>query len=129
MSKLLNEIIRDLHWMARRYADGRSSYAPTLVNRHAKDLIEMGYDLKSPLFARDGMGRAFDGLTEAEVSAAEEDMPRGMQQVITEQEARLTEFRNAVIEECAKALEDLDCNANDPSEHLRSLSQAGDEAA
>jgi len=35
----------------------------------------------------------------------------------------------AVVEECAKALEGLDCNANDPSEHLRSLSQAGDEAA
>ncbi len=28
---------------------------------------------------------------------------------------------NAIIEECAKALEDVDCNANDPCEVLRAL--------
>lgn len=96
------EIIRDLHWMARRYADMRSSYAPSLLNRHVKDLLEFGYELREPLFARDGMGRSFDGLTDEQLAAAEEDMPRGMQQVVAEQEARLTEFRNAIIEECAK---------------------------
>ena len=101
----LKSLIHNLHWMARRYADMRSSYAPSLLNGHVRDLLKWGYELREPLFARDGMGRSFDGLSDKEVAAAEEDMPRGMQQVVAEQEARLTEFRNAVIEECAKAAE------------------------
>lgn len=32
---------------------------------------------------------------------------------------------NAIIEECAKALEDVDCNANDPCEVLRALKSTG----
>jgi hypothetical protein len=123
MSKFpqLETIIYDLHWMARRYADGRSSYAPGLLNRHVNELLEMGFNFKKPLYARDGMGRNFDGLTDADVIAAEEDMPTGHLQVVAETDERMKALRAAVIEECAKALEGLDCNANDPGEFLRSL--------
>lgn len=76
-SAILRDAVRDLHWMARRYADMRSSYAPGMFNRHTRALLAAGVDLKAPHFARDGMGRSFDGLTEQEVQAAAEDMPRG----------------------------------------------------
>lgn len=65
------------HWMARRYADMRSSYAPNMFNGHVRALRRLGFGLKHPLFARDGMGRTYDGLTDEEVADAAEDMPRG----------------------------------------------------
>jgi hypothetical protein len=37
-----------------------------------RDLLAAGFELGEPLFARDGMGRAFDGLTEDEVAAADD---------------------------------------------------------
>jgi hypothetical protein len=67
----------EFHWMARRYCDGRMSTVVSSVNGIARDLIEAGIPLHEPRFARDGMGRSFDGLTEAEALAAQEDMPRG----------------------------------------------------
>jgi hypothetical protein len=30
------QIVRDIHWMARRYADGRNTYAPTMFNDAVK---------------------------------------------------------------------------------------------
>lgn len=80
--------IRDIHWMARRYADGRSSYAPGLFNRATRALLAAGVALKEPHFARDGMGRTFDGLSDAEVDAAAADMPRGF---APEPDARLAD--------------------------------------
>ncbi len=75
--ELLIDAVHCFHWMARRYADGRSSYAPGVFNGHTRKLLAAGFGLKLPYFARDGMGRSFDGLTEAEVAEAAEDMPRG----------------------------------------------------
>lgn len=69
--------LMSLHWMARRYADGRSSYSPGLFNDIARKLLAAGVELKTPHFARDGMGRRFDGLTDEQVKEAESDMPRG----------------------------------------------------
>jgi hypothetical protein len=66
----IKNAVRDLHWMGRRYADGRCSYAPGMFNGRVRDLLAAGFELGEPLFARDGMGRAFDGLTEDEVAAA-----------------------------------------------------------
>lgn len=31
---ILQVIIADLHWMARRYADGRRTYVPKMLNDH-----------------------------------------------------------------------------------------------
>ena len=69
--------VMSLHWMARRYADGRSSYSPGLFNGITRKLLGAGVELKSPHFARDGMGRRYDGLTDEQVAEAAEDMPRG----------------------------------------------------
>lgn len=101
----LKAAIRDIHWMARRYADGRCSYAPGMFNGRVRDLMAAGFELKEPLFARDGMGRAFDGLTEDEVAAAEADMPRMHTKVIEAGEERFNEVWDKAVEACAKELE------------------------
>lgn len=59
--KAMRSFIKDTHWMARRYADGRSTYAPSMFNEALLwlkkaglgDLVEkVGCD---PEYARDGM--------------------------------------------------------------------------
>lgn len=61
----LQNVIRDLEyiaretlWMARRYADGRCTYAPGLVNECIDLAIKLGIDLHGPpeeLYASDGL--------------------------------------------------------------------------
>ena len=103
----LEKIIYDLHWMARRYADERSSYAPGLLNQHVKALISLGYILEEPLYARDGMGRQYDGLTEADVKAAEEDMPIAHKQNVTETDERIAAEISALNAQLQEAREIL----------------------
>lgn len=111
--KSLEAAILNLHWMARRYADGRCSYAPGLLNDCVRDLVALGYQLKQPLYARDGMGRLYDGLSDADVQAAEEDMPNGYSLHLTETQERLekeiaaatSKVRKDTIEECADLIE------------------------
>lgn len=99
---MLNEYdLMCLHWMARRYADGRSSYSPGLFNGIARKLLSSGVELKRPHFARDGMGRDFDGLTDAEVNEALEDMPRGFS---PEPDERLADAIDA-LRQCVGVLE------------------------
>lgn len=88
MSKLSDYDLMSLHWMARRYADGRSSYSPGLFNDITRKLLAAGVELKTPHFARDGMGRRFDRLTDEQVRQAESDMPRGF---CPEPDARLAD--------------------------------------
>lgn len=80
VAKLIDVII-DFHWMARRYADGRMTYATSLFNNHTDALLELGIPLNmtadQTLYAQDGMGRRFDGLNVAHahlaaISAAEQ---------------------------------------------------------
>jgi len=58
---ILEKIIRDTLWMARRYADLRSTFAPNTVNRAIDDLrkigieIQMDHTLDDPYYAQDGM--------------------------------------------------------------------------
>lgn len=70
--KNLEHIVKDFHWMARRYVHGRSTYATSLFNEHTRDLLGMGIKLNATgdhtLWACDGMGRAYDGLTEEEAT-------------------------------------------------------------
>jgi hypothetical protein len=59
----LERIIKDTLWMARRYADGRSTYAPETVNKFIDLAIELGIDLDGPpeeMYARDGMFGEWD---------------------------------------------------------------------
>src|SRR5690606_27150388 len=55
----------ELRWMARRYADGRTSYATRLFNDHTRAVVALGVELNrtsdGTISARDGMGRAYDG--------------------------------------------------------------------
>ena len=42
----LRRVIFEIHWMARRYATGRSSYAPSMFNDALKVAIDLGCDIK-----------------------------------------------------------------------------------
>lgn len=69
----LRQVIIDIWWMARRYADGRASYATSMYNSAMKRAIENGvFDgvpyIEGP-WALDRMGRAYDGLTDEEAAA------------------------------------------------------------
>lgn len=55
----LEAIIRELYWMARRYAHGRRTYAPDYYNRAIAAALNAGVDLKPPsgdgtIWAKDG---------------------------------------------------------------------------
>lgn len=67
-----NKIIEDLIWMARRYADGRSTYAPGIVNDATRWMINnklrVNTCVEGMIWARDGMGRRFDGLTDVQAT-------------------------------------------------------------
>jgi hypothetical protein len=70
------EDLRDLHWMARRYADGRQSYATGLFNGITRRLIKLGVKLNptshETFWARDAMGRPFDRLSDEEASMGQQ---------------------------------------------------------
>lgn len=44
-SKVLESIVTDIYWMARRYANGRQTYAPSLYNDAIQKAQELGLDL------------------------------------------------------------------------------------
>lgn len=77
-AEALEEIVILLHWTSRRYCSGRSSYIPHAFNAATRALLALGVRLTpadGTLWARDGMGRAYDGLSDAE---AAEGMPEEM---------------------------------------------------
>jgi hypothetical protein len=54
----LRRIIQGTLWMARRYADGKTTYAPGLVNESIMMAQELGVDLDGPTdppYAKNGM--------------------------------------------------------------------------
>lgn len=54
----LRLIVSETLWMARRYADGRSTYAPLVVNECIGKALELGIDMSGPpeeIYASDGM--------------------------------------------------------------------------
>lgn len=64
----LESIIRDIMWMARRYADGRSTYAPNMFNRAMDLCIDLGVNVKpdgpdQKIYADDGMLGKYDPKT------------------------------------------------------------------
>jgi hypothetical protein len=54
----LLDVMREVIWMARRYADGRSTYAPSIVNEAIDYLLSKGVmieaDASIGMYARDG---------------------------------------------------------------------------
>jgi hypothetical protein len=103
--------VRDLHWMARRYADNRTSYAPHMFNDHTRACMAAGVEFRDgALFARDGMGRSLDHLTGDQVAAAEEDMPHGLglAKIRDEEMAELREKLTAAEASIARARKGLE---------------------
>lgn len=72
----LKAIAVHLHCMARRYADGRQSYATSLHNENTRELLAMNVPLNATgdgtLWARDSAGRAYDCLTDEEAAQGRE---------------------------------------------------------
>lgn len=72
--RILEDCAKTLHWMARRYADGRQSYATGLFNDTTRTLLSLGVELNPTgdhtFWARDLDGRGCDGLSEEEAAMA-----------------------------------------------------------
>ena len=72
MIRRLKNICIDFHWMARRYADMRSSYVVYSFNKDVRELLKLGIKLNATgdkiLWARDYAGRVYDGLTNEEAT-------------------------------------------------------------
>ena len=71
-NSILRKICADLHPMARRYANGRMTYATSMFNEHVRTLLSLGIKLNPTadgiIWATDGNGRRFDGLTHAQAT-------------------------------------------------------------
>ena len=70
---MLRRIVGDLHWMARRYADGRATYVTWMFNEATRVLLKLDVDLKmfdvdGTIWARDHHGRTYDGLNDEEAA-------------------------------------------------------------
>jgi hypothetical protein len=61
----LKKIIVDIAWMARRYADGRKTYAVGMYNDACFDAVNLGCRIR-PDFAEDGKLFARDGMESME---------------------------------------------------------------
>lgn len=66
----LRQIISEMHWMARRYADGSMTYATSMHNDNTRILLKLGVPLRcgaeGTLWARDGMGARYSKLSQEE---------------------------------------------------------------
>lgn len=49
------QIVRDIHWMARRYANGRLSYAPGMFNDAIRKAVEGGWLKPPPASDKEGI--------------------------------------------------------------------------
>lgn len=77
-NKIFKHVLDECLWMCRRYADYRSSFAPTIYNDAVKLLLKTDYkvyNVDGIIWARDAMGRDYDHLSEA---AATEGTPEAL---------------------------------------------------
>lgn len=70
-NQTLRLIARDLHWMARRYVDGRRSYAVGMFNDYTRTLLSLGVELNptadGTIWAQDDLGPGFQSMSLAEI--------------------------------------------------------------
>lgn len=68
----LRRAIEVCWYMARRYADGRLTWAPRDYNDHTRVLLALGVDLQpggdGTVWATNPLGRSHDGLTDDEAA-------------------------------------------------------------
>lgn len=95
----LRRIVVDLHWMARRYATGRASYATSLFNDHTRALLALGVELNihgdDTPWARDMQGPGYSNLTPEEYAQGG-PLHSWQERVVPEDVARLR-AENAVL--------------------------------
>lgn len=76
------QIVRDIYWMALRYADGRQSYAPGMCNDALRKAYDGGWlvhrQQSDPAFARDGSSPEYRSL-EARALAAEAKLAQAVE--------------------------------------------------
>lgn len=115
----LRNIARDLHWMARRYADNRQSYSTSLFNGHTRDLLRLGVPLNptgdETIWARDMMGRNYDGLSDEE--AAMGGPPDGTYNWHHNEDVEAERATNAELRARIMDLEDLRKGAENRAEY------------
>lgn len=97
---MLKKIVAFMHGYARRYCDGRMSCVTSQFNEYTKQLLELGVELQvgadGTIWARDGMGRAYDGLTRDQAEQGEAvDMAH--YRIIYEHSGNVTEAEKAAI--------------------------------
>ena len=115
MEDKLIKIIQDFHWMARRYVDGRMSYVTSLFNRHVSTLRHMDIYLDpyidGSIWARDGMGRAYDGLTdeEAEINHLQKLKDNHSKLIVAAQKVLDWNYDNGHSSEECEVLRNLEC--------------------
>lgn len=84
----LERACKDLQWMAKRYAEGRRSYAVSMLNEITRTLLALGIELnpcgEGTVWARDGGGFLYGGLTKEEWN--EGDPPEEWYKVIYNEE-------------------------------------------
>lgn len=109
--------IRDIHWMARRYADGRRSYAVGMFNDATRKLLAIGAlksesnDADGTVWARDGdNNRGMDGLTHVQATMGYDCNNKIAQRVYehaVERESKIDRLSsdNAALAERVRALE------------------------
>lgn len=68
----LERCCENLHWMARRYADNRTSYVTSLFNDITRELLSLGVKLNPTgdqiIWARDSMGNNFARISQEEAT-------------------------------------------------------------
>lgn len=73
---ILIEAFKDVAWMARRYADGRMTYATSTYNEAIRRALDCGVYLSlggdGTVWARDGHGRKCDHLSDDEAAMGQE---------------------------------------------------------
>jgi len=67
MEEILKQKLKFFQALARRYCDGRQTYIVSQFNQETRELLELGIELDTVdgiVWARDGGGRSYDGLSD-----------------------------------------------------------------
>ena len=102
------QIVRDIYWMALRYADGRQTYAPGMCNDALRKAYEAGWlthqHQSDPAYARDGASPEYQSIlaralaAEAKCDALREALEKAqgdLQAVISERDEAMAIVRRA----------------------------------
>lgn len=126
-AEALEAIVRDFHWLARRYVDGRCSYVTGMFNDRTRSLLVWGVELHQPdetPWARDGQGPAYCGLT-AEDFALGKPFEKWQKTSYSEEYTQLRQVNQVLMKLAAKhyPAECIACQNGEPCGHLALLAE------